>query len=186
MKVKCIKDTIGFKKGEEHEVVNTSNEKKFWKIYYKDDWAERFLYYLLYPEYFQEVEERRFYVWDWVEIVDDRDIDWETNYSGMKKWERFCVEELFKCDSWWYFLIPRKWVTCWIKEEQVKKVNWPHESCQNYKIGDYAVYKTWFAKKYIKVVKIEFNLHWEYLYNWEYTYPSLRDPTQEELSLYFR
>ena len=113
MEVKCIKDTIGFKKGDTYFSYIHDGNHIIWDVGFY------FVEFKKFPEYFQEV-----------------------------------------------------------KEEEIIR--------PNYKVGDYCVYEKNFDKKYIKINKIEFNANWDYLYNWAYTYTFLREPTKQELKLYFR
>lgn len=108
MKVKCIKDTIGFKKGEIYETV--------WNFIKSD--VDNHVFWSKFPEYFQEK---------------------------------------------------------------------PSQALPRWKVGDYVVTQSYDSPPdYIKIYSVWLDMEWKKWYYNDIWWDDLRDPTDEELKIYFR
>lgn len=87
-------------------------------------------------------------------------------YTDKKNWLMFYVNVISKNPQWF---------------EKIEE----YKISPKYKVWDYVVYEEDGVVTYIKICELEY-LDNEYIYNWIFTEEDLRDPTEEELKLYYR
>lgn len=183
-KVRCIKDTIGFKQGEIYENIS-------WKIYW--DWFAFDTEYRLKnnPEYFQEVKEIYGCKCSSIEqYMSIKDYFWNRSY--------YFEEDCVLSDKWTQTNNTKNTIELWITIITYKeycKMFWitevEEESIPRWKVWSPIVHMTrWYDKdfdndlRYKLVQEVRWDKYWFY-YDTQCE-SAYRDPTPEEQEKFFR
>lgn len=167
-----------------------------WSIYtatWTEEWynANYNIHYYEFPKYFQEVKEPKiFKVWDYVKTITKSCSSDYNNQSNLPIWSIFKIREVNEliADNAWYR--HTYWKSTWVlasdlvlaTQEEIEKYEKDNKSKPRWKVWDYVSTTSW--SHLIKISNIYLWTEY-YLYDW-YREEDLRDPTLEELQLYFR